>query len=421
MVYVDRAEAQAVAEPANWQIRLARLTQPVPAELRTLALDNRHLVVPAAARDSFRDDYCPRLRHTATVVSSDGSFTPPVISAPTLVLRADYHDGHELAVSWEWTYQVGDAPRRVPVDAADSGTDFRDTEAERDILAGLDDLQPVRARTYRGIDTMRFSTETLPSLAGRTGVEVEIGGDPADYREASDTLSIGLSTTEMPGDNDWFELGVNISVEGNDVPFTEVFRALAEGQSHLLLHDGAYFSLDKPELRRLRELIDEARALRDAPTESLRISRFQAGLWDELSELGVVRHQARAWQQQVAGLLSIEALAPTPVPDTLAGTLRPYQLDGFRWLAFLWQWRLGGILADDMGLGKTVQSLALISHAKRAEPTGAPFLVIAPASVVGNWAAEADRFTPGLAVTALTAPCGAVAGHCPRASPGPTS
>ena len=403
VVYVDRAEATPTAEPANWHIRLARMVKPVPRELRKLALDNRHLVVPATEHDRFRDDYCPRLRHTATIVSSDGSFLPPEISAPTLMLRADYGDRHDLQLSWEWAYQVGETHHRVPLDVADSGDGFRDVDAERTILAGLDIPRPTAAHTvHRGIDTMRFTTEMLPMLLDQARVEVEINGDPADYREVGDTLSIGVSTSEVPGENDWFDLGVTITVEGHDVPFTDVFLALAADQSEMLLPDGAYFSLDKPELRRLRTLIDEARALRDTPSESLRISRFQAGLWDELSELGVVAHQARAWEQQVAGLLSIDALAPVPVPDTLDARLRPYQLEGFRWLAFLWQWRLGGILADDMGLGKTVQSLALISQAKMADPTIAPFLVIAPASVVGNWATEANRFTPGLTVAALT-------------------
>ena len=401
VIYADRAETG--AEPASWQIRLARLVKPVPGELRELALHNRALVVPAAEHARFRDDYCPRLRHAATIVSSDGSFTPPEISAPTLVLRADYGDQHNLELSWEWAYQVGDTRHRIALDVADTGDGYRDTDAERTIITSLGLPRPIAAHAVRrGIDTMRFTTETLPLLLDRAGVEVEINGDPADYREVGDTLSIGVSTTEVPGENDWFDLGVTITAEGHDVPFTDVFLALASDQSEMLLSDGAYFSLDKPELRRLRTLIDEARALRDTPSESLRISRFQAGLWDELSELGVVAHQARAWEQQVAGLLSIDAVDPVGVPDTLDARLRPYQLDGFRWLAFLWQSRLGGILADDMGLGKTVQSLALISHAKLADPAMAPFLVIAPASVVGNWAAEASRFTPGLTVAALT-------------------
>ena len=110
---------------------------------------------------------------------------------------------------------------------------------------------------------MRFTTELLPLLAGQPGVAVEVSGEPADYREAGDSLRIGVSTGEVAGDNDWFDLGVTIMVEGREVPFTDVFTALSRGESHLLLPDGAYFSLDKPELRQLASLIEEARALQD--------------------------------------------------------------------------------------------------------------------------------------------------------------
>jgi SNF2 family DNA or RNA helicase len=68
----------------------------------------------------------------------------------------------------------------------------------------------------------------------------------------------------------------------------------------------------------------------------------------------------------------------------------------------LWSHRLGGILADDMGLGKTLQALALICHARIADPEQPPFLVIAPTSVVSNWSSEAARFAPDLEVACLT-------------------
>jgi SNF2 family DNA or RNA helicase len=106
----------------------------------------------------------------------------------------------------------------------------------------------------------------------------------------------------------------------------------------------------------------------------------------------VVGHQAAAWRQQVQGLLSAEAIGRVEPPAGLQARLRPYQQDGFCWLTFLWEHQLGGILADDMGLGKTLQSLALISHARQRDPATAPFLIVAPASVVANWAAEAARF-----------------------------
>jgi SNF2 family DNA or RNA helicase len=185
------------------------------------------------------------------------------------------------------------------------------------------------------------------------------------------------------------------------VPFAGVFTALAAGESHLLLPDGAYFSLQKPELQTLRTLIEEARALQDTPHGPLRISRFQVGLWEELAALGVVDRQAETWQQQVSGLQTAGDLGETALPVGLRATLRPYQHDGFAWLCFLHRHGLGGILADDMGLGKTLQTLALICRARETRPDAPPFLIVAPTSVVANWATEAARFTPDLAVVTI--------------------
>jgi superfamily II DNA or RNA helicase len=415
-VCVHPAEA-AGGEPGSWRFRLARLIRPVPPPLQQMALGGESLEIPAAEEHRFRDRYYPRLRHAAAVISSDGSFTPPAISGPDLVLRADYCGGHQLEVSWEWAYRVGDSPLRAPLEAEGPDDGYRDLAAERALLAGLDlpldrygllgpggglpgpaPLALAPRTSLTGIDTMRFTTELLPLLAGQPGLILEVSGEPADYREAGDSLQITVSADELAGETDWFDLGVTITVEGQAVPFLEVFLALSRGEPHLLLPDGAYFSLDKPELRALARLIEEARALQDSPADQLRISRYQAGFWDELAALGVIGHQAAAWREQVQGLLSADIASPTAPPPGLQARLRPYQQDGFGWLAFLWEHRLGGILADDMGLGKTLQCLALISHARQRDPEAGPFLIVAPTSVVGNWAAEAARFAPDLRV-----------------------
>ena len=95
-----------------------------------------------------------------------------------------------------------------------------------------------------------------------------------------------------------------------------------------------------------------------------------------------------------AARISDALAAEHPVPEDLAARLRPYQEEGYRWLARLAASGLGGCLADDMGLGKTVQLLAVL-----LERAGdGPSLVVAPASVCGNWCAEAARFAPGLRV-----------------------
>ncbi|PZF83953.1 DEAD/DEAH box helicase [Jiangella anatolica] len=391
---------------------LAKLEQPAGQELQQLVLDDVRLTVPAADAGRFRDEYVPRLQRLAVVASSDGSFTPPEISGPTLVARAAYGDDHGLELDWEWHYQVGDAARRVSVGEPvpdDLGDGFRDPAAERALLAGLDPglLGPggragARSRSD-GLDTMRFSTEALPRLRDLDDVDVEVIGAPADYREVGDSLVIGVSAEAPPGETDWFDLGVSITADGQDVPFADVFTALARDEQYLLLPDGGYFSLEKPELQSLRRLMDEARALGDHTGDGTRISRFQAGLWEELAALGVVTHQADSWQRQVQGLLALSSLDGVAVPPgTLRAQLRPYQLDGYRWLRFLWENGLGGILADDMGLGKTLQTLALICHAKETDPDMAPFLVVAPTSVVSNWVTEAARFAPGLTVVPVT-------------------
>jgi superfamily II DNA or RNA helicase len=385
--------------PEFWRFALAPLTAPVSPGLRKLALGRRPLSVPAEAEPEFRQKFYPRLRRTAPVISSDESFVPPEVSAPTLVLRASYGEGHDLDLNWEWSYQVGDSMLRADLAAPDGDGGFRDLLAERDLLGDLP-VRPGEVDRLAGLDTMRFTTELMPLLASQQDVRVEVTGSPADYREASDSVQIGVSVSE--GDaTDWFDLGVTISVEGREVPFMDVFLALSRGDTHLLLLDGAYFSLEKPELMSLRTLIEEARALTDADGP-LKLSPFQAGLWDELAALGVVSRQASAWQEKVRGLLSLSELPAVPAPDGLQATLRPYQLEGFAWLTFLWEHQLGGILADDMGLGKTLQSLALIAHARAARPNDPPFLIIAPTSVVPNWAAEAARFTPGLKCVAIS-------------------
>ena len=229
-----------------------------------------------------------------------------------------------------------------------------------------------------------------------------------DYRPAENDPEVTVSTAGTEA-SDWFDLHVQVRVDGELVPFEELFVALSQGAEFLVLETGVYVPLDNPALDRLRELIEEARSLqdRDRP-QQLRISRVQTALWDELTQVATVMGQADAWQEAVRALavpdrdgdrVAADAVA---VPTGLRADLRPYQRDGFGWLAGLWRHRLGGVLADDMGLGKTIQTLAMIAYARSQEPEAPPFLVVAPTSVVTTWASEAARFTPGLDVRTVT-------------------
>ncbi len=399
------------------RLRLVRLARPTPVSLQRWLQTGEPLPVPAGDLDRFATEVAPSLRNVAPVVSSDDSFTTPEVSAPQLTLRAGHCADHITRTAWEWIYTIGDSTVRAPLRINGDGPGFRDPEAERAILdtldlgtTGLSELglldvggRPAdSAALLGGFDTVRLVTEVLPALSELPEVQVEVSGESLDYRDADDSLQIGVGTAAVAGEHDWFDLEVTITVEGTGLPFAEVFAALARGETRMLLEDGAHFSLLAPQLQSLRELIEEARALGEGSCSgSLRISRYQAGLWEELVQLGVVLEQAEGWQRQVEGLRGLQTLTDHEPPAALTASLRPYQVDGFRWLATLWDLRLGGILADDMGLGKTLQTLALICHA-RAHGTTDPFLVVAPTSVVSGWITEADRFAPELVARPLT-------------------
>ena len=401
-------------------VTLAPLPAGTSPQLLDFALRKETVHIPEQARDKFLTQFYPQLKQAAPVVSADNSVELPAYVEPTLSLLAAYGSDHTVRLHWEWHYPVGTRVTSLPLWPELGETAVRDTGAEARILELVgtpwEDIsamgvaanhawgEPTLAGSaaLSGLDTLTFTETVLPRLQALPGIKVDTSGDIASYREVTEAPIVTIST-KATDERDWFDLGIVITLEGQYVSFAAVFSALAAGNTRMLLPSGAYFSLDRPELHQLRALIDEARSLNDNKDGELRISRFQAGLWDELAQLGIVDEQAQAWRKAVSGLLDGGPPEPLPAPVGLNATLRPYQLDGFNWLHFLYSFGLGGVLADDMGLGKTVQTLALVSQVKAEDPElKSPFLVVAPTSVVGNWASESVKFAPDLKVVTVS-------------------
>lgn len=389
-------------------IELAPLGAPLtPAELAALD-EPRAMRVPAAEVPEFLGRHVHRLARSIAVTSHDRSFVLPPAPQATLVLDARFEPGDVLRLAWRWEHADG----RATAVGASVAASADDPDLDDDLLARVADALgwvPLDAVILRGADAAEFAVERMPRLehlAERGPLRIDVRGIRPDYRRAEGEPRLTVTAVETQK-ADWFELGVMLTVDGRKVPFQKLFAALSKGRGKLLLVDRTYLSLADPIFDALRELIEEAGTLAEWETGVLPIHRSRTSLWADFEDLAHEAEPAVAWRRVVAGLEQgrVEELPP---PEGLALPLRPYQLAGFRWLAFLWANRLGGVLADDMGLGKTAQTLALIAHACEASrveerPAAGPFLVVAPTSVASNWVSEAARFTPGLRVATVTA------------------
>ena len=436
--------------PEGLNLAFIPLAEPLDATAESL-VSRGEMRIPAGEREAFHREFLPTLTRTIPFFTPDPALALPKVRSPYLVFEAHFDDeiSHDALLNWYWEYPknpldeegTDSGVRRLP--ALGLGAE-RDERFEARVLRAVRSAtasNPVLAggfgeRRSQGWETRDILAHVLPALRRIPGVRVRLLGSVPEFTEATDAM-IEVKVTEG-NSRDWFGLGIAIKVNNWTVPFAQVFEALDRNQDRILLGNGTYFSLNRPEFSALRTLIEEARTLNETGGE-LRINRHQAGLFSELESLASSVETVASWDAQVKSLLALVEAADhagetagseevlenehsdslsvssgvfsanhLPSPPGLTAVLRPYQLEGFRWLAFLKQHRLGGILADDMGLGKTVQVLALLAqaiaeHEQRADNTGfAPFLVVAPTSVVGNWAQEAARFVPGAKVVTIT-------------------
>ena len=201
------------------------------------------------------------------------------------------------------------------------------------------------------------------------------------------TNGLGQEIGAAGGDDDW-RLSVTFGKDNYEADPWAVLDAWGGNRSLVPLLDGGWAPLPTNWLAEHGALLRELMEARDADG---RVHRNATAALVELLENteAVVPTDLRRLREFLEGG---EGLSEDPLPEGFDAELRPYQWVGFRWLNFLADMRLNGILADDMGLGKTVQALAAMSH------RGGQHLVVCPTSVIRNWEKEANRFAPNLKV-----------------------
>jgi len=265
-------------------------------------------------------------------------------------------------------------------------------------------LSPAHPTKQAALERWRlFLEEGLPALQAEGW---EITKDSSFSYTFTPVETVIVETEEEEEGNQWFSLSFHVEVGGESIALLPVVSHLLEEfdsveslppRLNLEYHEGHFLHVDAqeiaPVLQTLFELFDkrDGDALKVAAYDAHLIHLDEHAVWKGSDEL-------KALSQQLKNFTGIESIAPA---DTLRATLRAYQQFGLDWLHFLHAFGFGGILADDMGLGKTVQTLALLQYLKAHGRLNRPSLIVVPTSLIGNWKAEINKFTPDLTCCTL--------------------
>jgi non-specific serine/threonine protein kinase len=256
---------------------------------------------------------------------------------------------------------------------------------------------------WRPRDAFRF-LQDVPQLE-TAGVVVRM---PATWRanrpaRPKVTATVGGKAPSRLGMDALLDFRMEVTLDGEPLTAAEIKELLAKSDGLSLIR-GRWVEVDH---ERLSRMLEQYRAVEFAAAanglsfgEAMRMVAGAEVAAEDSSDADWAQVVAGPWLgEMLKGLRSPEGLARIEPGAALNGTLRPYQQVGVRWLYFLSKLGLGACLADDMGLGKTVQVLALLlvlRNQTTSEAERLPSLLVAPASLLANWAAEIDKFTPSL-------------------------
>lgn len=229
-------------------------------------------------------------------------------------------------------------------------------------------------------------------------------------------VRVDVSTPAEPGEEwlggplDWLDCKVTLVQNNGTVPLSTIFKSSrTQTDKWIRLDNGSYARAPGGGLNQLRTMLGMLDPnFRLTNTIKTRLSSAQAIGFIQLEGGGFdvsLDPRIAALSEKLKDFTSITAAKGS---RGFKGELRSYQEEGLGWILFLNEFNLGGVLADEMGLGKTVQALAALQYYKDRRKVEQrlkePTLIIAPTSVITNWAYEARRFTPRLKTLLLHGP-----------------
>ena len=274
----------------------------------------------------------------------------------------------------------------------------RDLEAERQNLKAVRKLMQPFAKEET--DDNRWSIDTAQCLqlleALRTAQDIAFVEWPQGVKMrvvrpmiTPDKLRLKISSAGQ-----WFEMEGDLSIDNKEkIKMAELLERLRGAEGNFIrLGNDEYVALSE-QLRRQLDAIDKMLIGRGKQPKVSKMNGFQL---EGLEELGVKINADEPFRQLMDRIKESASMS-FAVPTNIHAQLRPYQVEGYKWMSRLAYWGAGACLADDMGLGKTLQAITLMQS--RASQGAA--LVLMPTSLLHNWQQELRRFAPAMTVKIL--------------------
>ena len=220
-------------------------------------------------------------------------------------------------------------------------------------------------------------------------------------------ISLGEEKPSMLGFDTLIHLQPKLIVDGVALTESDIRKLLAQTEGLALLK-GKWIEVDHERLRKLLAQMENGEE--DITLmEALRLEMGTAGT-DKTADVGALVTNGKWLSGLLQNLRNPGKIRKAAVPKTMHATLRPYQQNGYTWLNYMDKLGFGACLADDMGLGKTVQVLAYLEKLRKTKK-GARVLLVVPASLLGNWQKEAEKFVPSMDYRILHGKSAAVLGR----------
>ena len=239
--------------------------------------------------------------------------------------------------------------------------------------------------------TRQFPDRFVPWLKSLPlSLELDLRGELSSFLQSEVAGTVKLDVQESG--IDWFDLSVIVDVSDTSLSQDEIKLLLNARGKWVRLSDKGWrkleFKLSAQEDEQLARLGLNPHELSSEKQRLHALQLADPAARQFLSEVNYQKVERRAAE--------LKARVTPEIPVEIQAELRPYQKEGFHFLAYLSTNRFGGILADDMGLGKTLQTLTWIAWLRGQYAKPGPILVVCPKSVADNWRSETARFLPSV-------------------------